>query len=126
MENFDDKYKKKNPYTVPEGYFESLDERIMHQMGQQEKRSRKRLVQWKPYLQVAAAFVIALLVVQFLMPAARDKGQGWLKGRENVVQAQDTVEEDIFDSQFNPTNEEIIEYLASEVDSYEWLYAGVY
>jgi len=34
--------------------------------------------------------------------------------------------EDIFDSQFNPTNEEIIEYLASEVDNYEMILAGIY
>ena len=29
MENFDDKYKKRNPFTVPEGYFEGLTGRIM-------------------------------------------------------------------------------------------------
>ena len=28
MENFDDKYKKKNPFTVPEGYFDELTGRI--------------------------------------------------------------------------------------------------
>ena len=35
MENFDDKYKKKNPFTVPEGYFDELT-------GRKTERSEKK------------------------------------------------------------------------------------
>ena len=126
MENFDDKYKKKNPFSVPNGYFDTLSDRIMEQVQHEGKNPRKRFLQLKPYLRVAAVFVVALLAGQFLMPVIADKKQGIVKEGEVVVQTQDTVEEDIFDSQFNPTSDEIIEYLASEVDSYELMYAEVY
>ena len=36
------------------------------------------------------------------------------------------LEDDIFDSEFNPTSDEIIEYLATEIDDYELILANVY
>ena len=52
-----------------------------------------------------------------------------LKEGETIEQTQQTATTDnevIFDSHFNPTNEEIIEYLTTEVDSYDLIYAGIY
>ena len=40
MENFDDKYKKKNPFTVPEGYFDELTGRITGRIEKQFFSSR--------------------------------------------------------------------------------------
>ena len=40
MENFDDKYKKKNPFTVPDGYFDNLTERLMKRVGEEEKAKK--------------------------------------------------------------------------------------
>ena len=37
MENFDDKYKKKNPFTVPEGYFDELTGRITGRIEKQKE-----------------------------------------------------------------------------------------
>lgn len=128
MDNFNDKYKKKNPFTVPENYFDELTERIMERTAGQEKSRKIKFVQrLKPYMSLAAIFILALWVVQAIFPLVVNKDQ--LMQRDSIeyaIQALEPEEEDIFDSQFNPTGEEIIEYLASEVDSYELMYAGIY
>ena len=36
MENFDDKYKKKSPFTVPEGYFDKLTDRVVERVNQEK------------------------------------------------------------------------------------------
>ena len=46
-----DKYKKKNPFTVPEGYFEGLNEQIISRLEKQEKPHKPGIVQiFKPYM----------------------------------------------------------------------------
>lgn len=130
MDNFDDKYKKKNPFTVPEGYFEGLTDRITANIEKKQKLPTKqkpgliRLI--KPYMGLAALFLLALLVIQVLFPLVVDKSQFIKTDRGMAVQSQEMVNEDIFDSEFNPTTEEIIEYLTLEADSYDFLYAGNY
>lgn len=42
MDNFNDKYKKKNPFTVPEGYFEGLNEQIISRL---ESRKSLRILE---------------------------------------------------------------------------------
>lgn len=127
MDNFDDKYQKKNPFNVPEGYFENLTDRIMDRLD--EKPQRVRFIQLvKPYLSLVAIFVIAFVVIQAIFPLLVDKNQMLIKEGEQVSQQKETKVEDpaIWDSQFNPTSEEIIEYLATEVDNSELIYAGIY
>lgn len=128
MDNFDDKYKKKNPFTVPDGYFDGLTEQIMQRVEKQKETRRPRFLQvLRPYMGVAAIFILALLIIQAVMPLVVDKGQLFPRDTvEHVMMTPDEFEEDIFDSHFNPTSDEIIEYLASEVDNYELMYAGVY
>lgn len=129
MDNFNDKYKKKNPFTVPEGYFEGLNEQIISRLEKQEKLQNPGIVQiFKPYMGLVAVFVVALLVVQALMPLVVEKDHKLIpkNAGEEMAQVTDSLEEDIFDSHFNPTSEEIIEYLASEMDNYELMYAGIY
>lgn len=127
MDNFDNKYKKKNPFSVPEGYFEQLEDRLMECTESSGKSKNVKFLQVvKPYLGLAAVFIVALLVVQLVLPLVVDKHQVIVKQGDRIAQNQELVEENIFDSQFNPTNEEIIEYLSSEMDSYELLYAVNY
>lgn len=128
MDNFDDKYKKKNPFTVPDGYFDGLTEQVMQRVEKQKEPRRPRFLQvLRPYMGAAAIFILALLIVQAVMPLVVDKGQLFPRDTvEQVMMTPDEFEEDIFDSHFNPTSDEIIEYLASEVDNYELMYAGVY
>ena len=72
MENFDDKYKKKNPFTVPEGYFDELTGRITGRIEKQkEVKKSSSLRGLKPYMGLVAIFFLALMVVQILFPGAR-------------------------------------------------------
>lgn len=115
MDNFDGKYKKKNPFSVPDGYFDGLTDRVMKRLEEPKKAPRlilRRSV--KLGLSLAAIVTLVLLVLPAVMPQLADRGQ------------LQELDGDIFDSQFNPTSDEIIEYLAMEVDGVEWLYAGVY
>ena len=128
MENFDDKYKKKNPFTVPDGYFDNLPERLMKCVGEEEKAKKKVLcVFFPPFMGRVAVFVSGLVIVQLLYTVAIDRKL--LKSgdlAEQVVYVPESMDEDIFDSHFNPTNDEIIEYLVAETDNYEWMIAGIY
>ncbi|MDE5610846.1 MAG: hypothetical protein K2I90_02365 [Odoribacter sp.] len=116
MENFDDQYKKKNPFAVPDGYFDDLTERVMRRV--EEKKARKKVRFSRSYMGWAAVFVGALFVTQVLYAV--------IAGGEPAESVANGAERYIFDSHFNPTNDEIIEYLASEVDNYEWMIAGIY
>ena len=108
MENFDDKYKKKNPFTVPEGYFDELTGRITGRIEKQkEVKKSSSLRGLKPYMGLVAIFFLALMVVQILFPGAKNTDLPDIEGENAIVQEMEA--EDIFDSQFNPTNEEIIE-----------------
>lgn len=130
MENIDDKYKKKSPFTVPEGYFDKLTDRIAERVQEEKKPQKVRFIQIvKPYMGLAAIFMLAFLVVQVVFPHFIDPNKMLLKEGETVEQTQQAVATDneiIFDSYFNPTNEEIIEYLTTEIDSYDLIYAGIY
>lgn len=46
-----------------------------------------------------------------------------IKNNEEANIAVQTEEENIFDADFNPSREEIIEYLSQEADPIEFLYA---
>ncbi len=128
MENFDDKYKKKNPFTVPDGYFDNLTERLMKRVGEEERAKKKSVMRFfPPFMGRVAVFVSGLVIVQLLYTVAIDRKL--LKSgdlAEQVVYVPESMDEDIFDSHFNPTNDEIIEYLVAETDNYEWMIAGIY
>lgn len=128
MDNLNDKYnEKKNPFSVPEGYFDGLTDRMMDKLKEEQRPQRVRLIQLiRPYLGLAAIFVLALLVIQLVFPLVVNKNQLIVKNDGQIMQVQEEIEEDIFDSHFNPSNEEIIEYLASEVDEFELAYADLY
>lgn len=131
MDNFDNKYKKKNPFSVPDGYFDEVTEQILSRVKEEEMPQKVKFLQiLKPYLGLVGIFALALFVVQVIFPPFVDENKMLLKNGDEVVQLQETTSgassEEIFDSNFNPTNEEIIEYLASKVDSYELFYAELY
>lgn len=135
MDNFDDKYKKKNPFSVPDGYFDDLSGRVMDNIANREKKPAKEVIRprakylqmLKPYLGLVGIFLLALFIVQFFFPLVIDEGQLERKENAPIVQNQETEQEEIiFDSQFNPTKEEIIEYLALEADTDELFYAKLY
>lgn len=126
MDNFDDKYKKKNPFSVPEGYFDGLTDRVMKRL--EEPKQAPRMILRRSVrlgLSLAAIVTLVLLVLPAVVPRLAERAQLSWRSSENNAQMQE-MDGDIFDGQFNPTSDEIIEYLAMEVDGVEWLYAGVY
>ncbi len=123
MEKMDDIYKGKSPFSVPEGYWEGLTDRITEKVKKEEKPAK---VTWfvllKPYVGLAAIFVMALLIVQLVVPRFVDQSRMLKKGGAPMVDVQGNKEmekEFEFGSEFNPTREEILDYLSSEVQNYE-------
>lgn len=128
MENFDNRYKRKNPFSVPEDYFDRLTGRIEKRIETEKQPHKIRFITLvKPYLGLVAIFLLALFVVQVILPLVVDKNKMLLKKGQSVSLVQEP-ETDIFefDTGFNPTNEEILEYLSTEVNDYELLYADLY
>ena len=128
MENFDDKYKKKNPFSVPDGYFDHLTDQVIERVKEEKKPRRTNFVHiLKPYIGLAAIFLLALFVVQIVLPRFIDNSRMLKKESTEVVQEANDRKEDIeLDSSFNPTSEEILEYLSTEVNSYDLIYAELY
>lgn len=119
MENRENEYGKKNPFTVPAGYFESLNDRLMARV--REKRVKPK-TDWlrvmRPYFGLTGVFVLAMVVLHWVLPSvftAEKRGEAdpveayW----HSVVEEQDIE----FDEDFNPTKDEIIEYLSQEMDA---------
>lgn len=129
MENIDNKYKKKNPFSVPDGYFENLTERIAENVKETEIPQKTKVIQMiKPYVGLVAIFLLALFVVQVIFPLVIDDSRMIAKDA-NAVKSQSVIEDedaDELNSTFQPTSEEIIEYLATEGNDFELLYAGAY
>ena len=125
MDNLDEKYKSKNPFTVPDGYFDALEDRVMSRVKENETpKQTSLLLTLKPYLGLAALFAFAMVVVQLVLPGAVDENRMLIKkGEQPEVSASQTEDENIFDADFNPSREEIIEYLSQETDPLEFLYA---
>lgn len=128
MDNFDGKYKKKNPFSVPEGYFEQLDEQIIDRIKEKDEPQKVAfLTMVKPYFGLAAIFLLALLVVQFVLPRVIDPAKMLMHDTAAVSTMEpNTTEGEGLDRSFEPTNDEIIEYLVSEVNDYELFFAEIY
>lgn len=128
MENFDDRYKRKNPFSVPEDYFGQLTDRIEDRIEAEKHPCRVRFITLvKPYLGLAAIFLLALFIVQVILPHVVDKNKMLAKEGQNTVLTKENETENVeLDAGFNPTDEEILEYLSTEVNDYELLYADLY
>ncbi len=92
MENFDDRYKRKNPFSVPERYFEQLDKRIEQRIEVEKRPQKVRLVTLlKPYVGLVAIFLLALFVVQVVLPHAVDKDRMLARDGQEVTALQESV-----------------------------------
>lgn len=126
MENFNGRYKRKNPFSVPEDYFDQLDKRIEQRIESERFPQKVRLITLlKPYIGLVAIFLLALFVVQVILPHVVDKDR--MLVHDALEAAQENKNETFeFDAGFNPTDEEILEYLSTEISDYELLYADLY
>lgn len=129
MDNFDDKYRKKNPFSVPEGYFEHLTDQVLEKIKEEEKPQKVSFVQLlKPYMGLAAIFLLAFVIVQFVVPHFIDNNKMLKKVNTEMVAGieENTSDNLVLDGSFNPTSEEILEYLSTEVSDYDLIYAELY
>ena len=93
-----EKFGKKQPFTVPEGYFEHFAENVMEQLPDDgakviEMRPRNR---WRVAVgvAVAACFCAVLFSVGKLWKDSSDES---LSGTASVMQAQNSANDDEFD-----------------------------
>lgn len=71
MENDLEKMDKTMPYTVPEGFFEAMEERLMQEVAQKKKSKLPKVVLWTG-LAVAASLALLLLLRQGLSKVKTD------------------------------------------------------
>ena len=119
--NIEDRINQKtpnNPFSVPEDYFQTLESRMMEKITEEKQPRRTSWLQIaRPYFGLTAFFAVAIIVVQFVFPRFIDDSRMLQKGEVAAVQEQAAETWEIeLDPDFNPTREEIIEYLAQEGD----------
>ena len=71
MENDLEKMDKTMPYTVPEGFFEAMEERLMQEVAQTKKSKLPKVVLWTG-LAVAASLALLLVLRQGLSKVKTD------------------------------------------------------
>ena len=71
MENDLEKMDKTMPYTVPEGFFEAMEERLMQEVAQKKKSKLPKVVLWTG-LAVAASLALLLVLRQGLSKVRTD------------------------------------------------------
>ena len=52
---------KRNPFRVPEGYFESFADRVMEQLPPQQQKAKRTLL--RPWMYAAACLVVAVFCI---------------------------------------------------------------
>ena len=55
-----EQFGRQNPFRVPEGYFDSLTERVMTQLP--ERKPKSRLVSLRPWFYAAACFAVVAVL----------------------------------------------------------------
>lgn len=112
------------PFTVPEHYWDTLTDRILRRVEKTRRPPRRRIpAPLRPYIGIAALFLIVMGVMRLLIPAASPAHDTPLLSGHTLTE-EPLPEEELFDREFNPTREEIIEYLTEVAAPYELLIAS--
>jgi len=134
----------KTPFTVPDGYFESFTDNVMSKIKVETKngdinlsgnsdtiKERKLSIirMMKPVLALVAMVGFAFLFVNIIFPlVVNDSDKIVRKGANEVIQETNTMTASVsddefeFDSDFNPTDDEIADYLSDNVQDFEGFY----
>lgn len=116
---------KKNPFRVPDGYFEEFNKNIMERLPEKEQVATKVSL-WKmaePWLYLAAMFVGGYLMIQVFMTATGNSP------KDNVVADNKTATTEIEDwSNIQISEEEFYQYLEEQLVNdgyYDYVYNEV-
>ena len=103
MENDLDKMKKTMPYTVPEGFFDMMEERLKQEtVAKKEKSNMRKVALWTGF--AVAASLALLLVVRQMTP----------KGDENSFEQVETAF-----NQLSDADQEIIFDYYDEIEYFD-------
>ncbi|MCR4769232.1 MAG: hypothetical protein K5874_03360 [Bacteroidaceae bacterium] len=100
------RFSKDNPFTVPEGYFETLTQRVMDNVRQTERANvvcitQKRRVNWQLWTcGIAACIVGALVFIQIQKSKTTDPQETSLLAEQNSVENY-TYDEQYQDEEMN-------------------------
>lgn len=111
-------FDRKNGFKVPEGYFESFNERLMQQLPEQ-KLSIKTVTKWdriKPFVYMAAMFAGIALMIRLFVTGSSD-GSVMNMGSEmaTTVSPESLVDDYILYTQVDDYS--LYEYWAENIDS---------
>ena len=68
MENMNGRYERRNPFSVPEGYFDTLEDKIMERVAELNKSASGKLMAFiRPYIGMAATFLVTLFVLHLIV-----------------------------------------------------------
>lgn len=120
---------KENPFTVPENYFATFNEEIMHRLPEKEFIPRAPVPLWdrvKPWVYMAAMFVGLYFTINFL---TRDTGDSLSARQEIPAEVISESAAGSYWSTVHITEEEFYRYLEDQlVDDgyYEYIYHELY
>jgi len=92
--------KKENPFKVPDGYFDSLTERMMKAVKESEETSvydesrAVRKIHFRPFLALAAAIIGFAVITTIMVRLLSEKDKSFFGNSENELYA-DLVSEEI-------------------------------
>lgn len=123
--------KTKNPFKVPENYFETLNEEIMNQLPEIEYVAAPPVTLWekvKPWVYLAAMFIGIYVTVDFLTSDSRSKVLTSQKSTADDVSVI-TVTTDNYWSTVHITEDEFYQFLEEQVVEdgyYDYMYNQYY
>lgn len=138
----DSKYSRDNPFDVPEGYFDAIEDRIEEKIRAEENKNvygNKFILMVKPILGLAASFALAFFLIYYpitkilpkFLTQQTDKKTEELKWNENFLSDYGSLDENSFflaltsrEDSTKFASDEIIAFLTSELDDYE-VYAEI-
>lgn len=120
-----DELEKRNPFTVPDGYFLTLNDEIMNRLPEKERIVARKVTMWKrtqPWLYMAAMFLGAFFIIQSIQ---NQSGAKRAKPEEEIAAINYTQLNDNYWSNVQISEEEFYEYLEEQLVSdgyYDYMY----
>lgn len=117
----EDKYKEKNPFRMPEGYFEGLTDKVMDKIEEDDIPTKSKIVpMFKTFMWMAASFVIIFGIGRIVIPLAMDPSQR-IQGApsQSLVVENEQLQYDELDD-LDLSDDDIIDYLSEQtVDDFD-------